>query len=606
MRFHKIIATLLLITTLSTPLFVSAQLAGLEQIPQIQQTINAAKTGIGVVPKVPISSPLIEAKETGISMFGVTLPISWNQMAIVLGRIVVNQVVNSTVNWMKSGFEGKPAFVADSASYFGGLANGITGDYLNQIAPGICSAYSAKIILALRNPQTAPDYYPQCTLTQIGVNLQNFTQDFQQGGWNAWFQVTQNDSNNPYQIYIDAQGALDNKVTKTINDELAKLNWGSGFKSISTCMELNGFPKSPGAPYDPNYGPGECKKYSDISTPGATIKSHLDAALPGNNYIEQIVTADQFDKLLSALAQGVLQKFVFKNGGLLGSSSGNGSDGGDDGFSSNNNLTLTCSPSSDQATANETQVTWIASSGFGSNYKIAYSWTGEGISGKTGMTATTTYSTAGAKTASITANVQKLNELGEIIPGSDDTRSVPCAKSVAVSKYRPLTVSCSAAGPALSAFWSDEGVRFPTVNGLVWRANITGGSGDFTGIEWTGDQDFTPGTNSDNNRIWPDRFGAPNNDDQIIQSANVYNILHKFDLKGGTRWTQGEAAVSEKITKTVNPNGTTQTEVLLNRPYYKDGKDTQVMHTSITVTDKDLSLPTVTVQCDPSYTLIDK
>src|SRR4051812_35192058 len=118
----KPLAIFLLAAIVLSPLQAFAQIPGLGQVPAIIQTINAGQSAINAIPKVPVTVPSLEAKETGISIFGIKLPFSWNQLAINIGRIVVNQVVNSTVNWMKNGFDGKPAFLTDTKSYFGGLA----------------------------------------------------------------------------------------------------------------------------------------------------------------------------------------------------------------------------------------------------------------------------------------------------------------------------------------------------------------------------------------------------------------------------------------------------------------------------------------------------
>jgi len=589
----KLLTTLVLTSIILSPFRIMADtvIPGLDQLPAIQQTINAGQNAINAIPKVPVTNPSIEAKETGINIFGISLPFSWNQLAINIGRIVVNQVVNSTVNWMKSGFDGKPAFVVDPKSYFGGLANGITGDYLNQIAPGICSAFSAKIILALQNPYPgANSYYtPQCTLTQIGVNIASFKDSFNGGGgWNAWFALTQSDDNNPYEVYINAQGALNNKVTDAVNDELKKLDWGNGFKSVSTCKIYNGFPKSPGAPYNPSYAPGECIQYGDVQTPGATIKSYLDSSLPANNYLSQIITADQFDKLLSSLAQGALQKFVFKNGGLLGSSSGNNNSGSVDTSSgtSASTQTVQCSPSQDSATANDAEVTWFASSGIG-NSATQFIWSGEGVDGTVGDLAKVIYKTPGVKSASVTASTTQLNEFGEYVPGTQRSKVVACSKTVAVSKYFPLQVSCSVGqNGARTAKFGER---------VVWNAVVTGGSGTIDKVQWGGSQEVVPGSHS---AIFPFGLGDEVNDDVVVRTGNTTNVIHTY------QGPKGQETSSEKLIENTSTTGTPTANITLDRVYYKNGSGIMDVSATLSVVDKDPTVQALTNQSCPTITIV--
>ncbi len=615
---------LLTVSILSTPISAFAQsvpnIPGLGALPGIKAGIEAQQLFSNRIPTVPTSDIKLNAKETGISVFGFDIGVSWNQVALNIAKIVVSQVVDSTVTWFQSGFEGGgPAYVTDPKSYFGTIANGVVGDELNRLSNGVlCSPFQAKITLALRQATLAgggATYSPQCTLSGIVDNYDNFMNDFKQGGLDAFFAISQNSENNPYGAYANAQLTINNKVQAEVDSASQLVTWGSGFKSQQTCKArnisreaaqnwINSHPNDNSLPpgYNPKADFGACIEYTGVSTPGATLKSHLDEVLPANNFVKEIISADQFDKLLTSLGNGLLQRFVFKKNGSSSGILGNAdSSSGTSGSSGPVTLapTITCNPNVDLATANEEPVSWTVSDNFDGTTLNTYTWSGtDGLTGSQSI-ASITYKIPGTKEAKVSVSITKMNDLGETV-GEAKTYAVACQKTVTVSAYRPLSVSCGAYEGATS-IWNDEAVKAPTVAGPKWRAVITGGSGDFTGIEWNGDQDFPPGTNSDGNRIWPNRYNAPNAVDSIKVSGSITDILHVFALK-----SSGFGASSEKITKSKDAKGNPVTEVILQRPYYKDGKNTQVMAANITVTDKDLKLPTVTAQCTPSVTMIDQ
>ena len=621
----KLLATALLASLALSPLSIYAQL-DLSSLPGVQtigDTISGAKSAIGAAPTVPVKDTGLNAKETGISIFGFNIGVSWNQLAIDAAKIVLNQVINSTIDWANTGFDGNPAFVTDPGAYFGGLANGIAGDFISRTDVGfLCSPLQNDYIrLSLQRVYTQP-YQPQCTLTQIGVNLDNFYKQFSTGGWNAFFQITQDSNSNPYGAFINAEIKLDQLTSAAVGAESSKINWGQGFKSQGKCILYNGFPPPktisinvggveapPPTTYNSAYPPGGCITYGPVQTPGSTIKDHIDRALPANNFISQITTADQFDKLLSALLNGLIQRFATDKDGLLGKASR--TSGGNNGGTSNTAPLVSCSADKANASVGD-KVNWFASS----NFEGASSFTWHGIdedfltasgTNMVGNTATIRYAKSGPKTAYVIASTTEYDDLGVYIPSTHKEARYDCNSTVQISNYPPLTVTCTP--NTLRAYGWD--LSSDQTSWVTWTAIITGGSGKLDRVQWDGDQALFGKT--DKTKVWPDGLALDSNDSYSpsLGSWNwalntPLNISHAFAI---TDQSTLNVNVPEVITHTKDSTGINKIQVVVKRPYLapQNTNGISTVSASITVIDSDPTLqPQTNFQCGNSVTITKK
>lgn len=345
---RKYILPLFVITSLIVPtVYVSAQ--GEFILPATQFIIEGAEK----IPSVPTSDLLNAAKETRLSfsIFGINihLPFGMDTIAIAVVKHILERIVDSTTNWINNGFNGNPAYVTDPKQYFADIADGIAGNYIaGSDLNFLCSPFQTQIRLALRKSYQLPPL--QCTLTRVVGNIDAFYNDFSQGGWDGWFAMTQNSSNNPYGAYLDAQIELDSRIAEKLGLEKEQLDWGRGFLSWSECEVVNPpmwidsvGPEEPGTlpsrKLDPRHVPGraegECIKQGPIKTPGVVIESQLENVL--GTGVRQLELADEFDELIGALLGQLLEKSVFSAKGLFSApkvasgSSGGGTGGGSGG-----------------------------------------------------------------------------------------------------------------------------------------------------------------------------------------------------------------------------------------------------------------------------------
>lgn len=272
-------------------------------------------------------------------------------VAVPIAQLMVDDMVRSTIEWANTGFEGGPAYVTNPGTYFENAADNAVGSLLESSdLDFLCSPFRDAVRVSLTSYYYQPqqEYY-QCSLSEAVANIEDFYQSFDNGGWDAWFQMTQVPTNNPYGAFLTAQLDLNSRISETDKLKQAEYQINQGFKSLTSCRATNPssevlaildkvgldivtIPESDlnaagkealeiileGKPYKLSEPPGACIEEGAIKTAGATIKSQLDRVLPSG--LERLVNADQMSELVGAFASGLLQRYVFGNKGLFSDS----------------------------------------------------------------------------------------------------------------------------------------------------------------------------------------------------------------------------------------------------------------------------------------------
>ena len=224
-------------------------------------------------------------------------------LARAAAQAVLQRMIDSTVEWASSGFEGNPAYVTNPKQFFTDIADGVAGEFIaGSDLSFLCSPFQTQIRLALRTRYTQSDDRFQCTLTNVVGNIEEFYKDFNQGGWDAWFSMTQNSANNPYGAYLGAQLELDSRIASAVNLQKEQLDWNQGFLSWSECIKT-----------DPDTG--ECIERGPTKTPGSTIKSQLEKVIPST--MDRFINAQHLEDLIGAFVTGALNRYVFGSQGLF-------------------------------------------------------------------------------------------------------------------------------------------------------------------------------------------------------------------------------------------------------------------------------------------------
>ncbi|HEY4505835.1 MAG TPA: hypothetical protein VJG67_04050 [Candidatus Paceibacterota bacterium] len=259
-------------------------------------------------------------------------------VAYFFANRMVEKIAAQTVNWINSGFEGNPAYVTNPEQFFLDVGDDTASKVLSSTALNqLCSPFKAQVRLALVKNYINDNQNFSCTLSKVKDNYDQFTQDFRQGGWEGWFEVTQNSNNNPYGAYFDYQGTLGRQVgaaTEQLNKEIAQ---GAGFLSFKTCpdgqtvtqADIDNSITDPNLcdpdlgcsapnPYD-GYKVGDCKVKKETATPGSVISSSLNKVLHSGT--DRINAADEIDEIIGALLGQLIDRIVGGIGdGLRGAS----------------------------------------------------------------------------------------------------------------------------------------------------------------------------------------------------------------------------------------------------------------------------------------------
>lgn len=249
-----------------------------------------------------------------------------------VGNLAIQSMTKSIVNWINSGFQGSPAFVTDLNQNLRGVQDAVARRFFDSLAnqdiaqtPGQDRVLDAvRLAYYLRtSPESFYTRYPN-TLSQVSPDPESFLAgDFNQGGWNAWFETVMNPQNNPFGANDLLNRELDAVVSNATNNRMQELSWNRGFLSWrGECQQY--------APGDPSGQPppidsaldgaptslsseDNCVTY-DIRTPGSVIMEQLNDRLGDN--VNRLVSADEFNEIVGALLnQLVLQVLGGGEGG---------------------------------------------------------------------------------------------------------------------------------------------------------------------------------------------------------------------------------------------------------------------------------------------------
>ena len=310
----------------------------------VQNTISAIAEPVVAFGTSPISAAS-DVVQVGKETVG-------DSMANFAAKTMLRQITAQTVNWINSGFQGNPAYVTNPDKFFLGVADRTAAQFLNQggALDALCSPFQSKIRLALVKNYLQEAQPPNCTLTGIVKNYEGFTKDFSQGGWDAWFEVTTKEENNPYGAYLKAKDQLEIQINSSQGKYQNQLNQGRGFLSFERCARRGnvarqrlGTQSSPVC-VDYDFENNQCRKYSkpekeadvevvdenvctqkETVTPGSVIQGQLEKALGSS--VSQLEVADEINEVIGALMVQVFQKAIGGiTSGLRGlSESGSGS-----------------------------------------------------------------------------------------------------------------------------------------------------------------------------------------------------------------------------------------------------------------------------------------
>ncbi len=252
-------------------------------------------------------------------------PIAWT-----LSRAAIQSIVASTVRWINSGFNGSPGYVTNLSETLSSVADAQANIYFGQLLNSnalIRSPYQDQVYQYIRNnyqKSTARDAIlgaHEYDLDLHTVNASGFLAGATtQGGLNAWFAAITNPANTPVGAMQIAQNELAASVIGAQEERKTELNWSQGILSFrGKCNSSTSSNTVSLSSAEPCYG-------ASIQTPGSIIKASLDKTFGSG--IDSLVSAKDFDEIVSALLSQLILHISGGAGSLRGLSDPSSSTGG--------------------------------------------------------------------------------------------------------------------------------------------------------------------------------------------------------------------------------------------------------------------------------------
>lgn len=252
----------------------------------IGSAINSGISAVGgiVNQEVPVGEATVRAATTGLTIRGIPVTPSWDGVATCIVNAAIRYISDSTIAWIRSGFQGNPVFVDDPGQLFQDIADTELNSLLATIdANGVlCEPFKIGVQNALVNNRTNNNYAirGKCTFDDIINNSEDFLNgDFSLSAWEAYTQVP---SNNPIGSYLMAEREYSNRVQAKAGLVSLELDWGNGFFSWKDKD-------------DP----------TKTVTPGKVIETQLAQRLGLDE--NKLVVADEFDEVITELVNELIK-----------------------------------------------------------------------------------------------------------------------------------------------------------------------------------------------------------------------------------------------------------------------------------------------------------
>lgn len=247
-------------------------------------------------------------------------------LAWTVAKVAIDSITRSTVNWINSGFNGSPAFVSDLKENLTYLGDAIAEDFFVRLDQNIIANTGFSIRTPFQdqlNQKLREEFYRTTSSYGLDYTLDAYSENpkayidgnFSQGGFDAFFALSQNQSNNPLGAYVQAQNRLWAEIGAAQQQRRQELDWGRGFLSFRGPCAVAG--------QATDLSRAEKCAFNSVRTPGSVIEDQLTTTLGSG--VRQLELADNFNEIVGSLI-GQLANQVLGSGGLSGVS--NPSSGG--------------------------------------------------------------------------------------------------------------------------------------------------------------------------------------------------------------------------------------------------------------------------------------
>lgn len=158
----------------------------------------------------------------------------WKTLRDQIVKAIVNEINKQTVAWIQG--KGKPKFVSDWQGFLKNAAmEGVNQTISQSQLADLCTPFAFQLRIALI-PETAPiSQQAKCTISDIVANVEDFYDNFENGGWLA-YGASANPENNLYMQLVMFDDDMRSRASKNEDKKKQEAGAGSGFLSVNKCV----------------------------------------------------------------------------------------------------------------------------------------------------------------------------------------------------------------------------------------------------------------------------------------------------------------------------------------------------------------------------------
>ncbi len=270
--------------------------------------------------KVKDELRMLTAKETGSAnvdtdsilsgfLAGIST-VSLDSIMFCIINEIMAYITKATIDWINSGFNGNPVFVENPGSFFQGIADTETSNFLKELSGkqnSIVNGVVSNTIIAIADPlrdsvvnsilgtsnTTFADRMKSTMSSDLTNNYSAYTSGQKWLGVGSLSQIAQ-PQNNYYGLTMMAESEQLNRITAEQQNQAMQLLYNSGYKSKTTCP--SGKTRSDGTCYP---------YYSVVSVAGSQTKDELQSR--GMMKYLRISFANDFDSIITALVNQLIK-----------------------------------------------------------------------------------------------------------------------------------------------------------------------------------------------------------------------------------------------------------------------------------------------------------
>lgn len=261
-------------------------------------------------------------------------------LAGMIRKAILRKMTGSIINWINTGFQGKPSFLTDPNAFFRNIAKEQTNIYIIKlVGEQTNNPYALDLAYSLLNPSKGnftlyDDMARNCQLRGGGNSCppdlstpyarEAYARQFiygnvwGPGGWSNWYSLTQYNKNNIYGAYLQAQNELAQRKARETGNAQQELQQSGGFLSFKKCVRRVSYATGPAiatqADVDDNSNLnigdniGECAQW-EIQTPGKAAADYLSSSLTSD--MRQSEMAKDFWESVGAIVEAFVNQVTF-------------------------------------------------------------------------------------------------------------------------------------------------------------------------------------------------------------------------------------------------------------------------------------------------------